>query len=159
MMGVGTKNGVQGSTKRCSRCAQDLPVEAFRWVEGPARGLLRSMCRDCDRDYAREYAEAHKDERRAYYYERKFGVTIAEYEAMLAAQGGRCAVCRNPEKRGRRGGGTKLLAVDHDHETGQVRGLVCHDCNTGLGMFLEDPELLERAAEYLRSCAVTKGVE
>jgi hypothetical protein len=71
------------------------------------------------------------------------GVTPEQYDEMLSAQGGTCAICEQVDHLGRR------LAVDHDHETGEVRGLLCGRCNTMLGQMNDDPELLRRAASYL----------
>src|SRR5262249_47723947 len=82
---------------------------------------------------------------RASHLKRKFGITLADYEAMLVAQGGGCAICGDPEPEGR------SLHVDHDHEDGQVRGLLCFRCNNALGDLREDVALLSRAASYLDS--------
>jgi hypothetical protein len=68
------------------------------------------------------------------------------YNAILKAQGGVCAICQKPPK-GK--GKEKYLHVDHDHLTSAVRGLLCGECNTGLGKFRDDPDLLIAAAEYL----------
>ncbi|MGE0576133.1 MAG: endonuclease VII domain-containing protein [Reyranella sp.] len=65
---------------------------------------------------------------------------------MERAQEGRCKICRRPAEEGQ----WKVLRVDHDHATGKIRGLLCHHCNVALGHFGDSPELLERAAEYLR---------
>lgn len=76
----------------------------------------------------------------------KYGITHAQYEEMLAAQGGGCAIC----------GGTKSnghghhLCIDHDHVTGAVRGLLCSDCNKAVGFLKEDPALALSLIEYLR---------
>lgn len=74
-----------------------------------------------------------------------YGVSQQQYEAMLAEQGGLCAVCRTDEWGGRHG----VPHVDHDHSTGAVRGLLCDNCNQGLGRFGDDPTRLRAAAEYL----------
>ena len=80
------------------------------------------------------------------------GLTQTQYDAMLAAQGGACAICRKPETEvgGKRGCVTvKRLAVDHDHETGHIRGLLCRRCNTALGFFGDDVAGLWAAVDYL----------
>lgn len=63
---------------------------------------------------------------------RRYGLTIAQYDEMLAAQGGVCAICRQPETYARLGK-IQRLAIDHDHETGMIRGLLCNRCNRRLG--------------------------
>lgn len=68
---------------------------------------------------------------------------VADYELLLHRQGGRCAICLSAEA-------SKALAIDHDHATGTVRGLLCAVCNTTLGRFRDDAERFERAASYLR---------
>jgi len=71
---------------------------------------------------------------------------------MLEAQGGVCKLCSKPETRvNPQTGGVSRLAVDHCHKTGVVRGLLCLDCNTGLGKFGDDPTLLLKAVEYLNT--------
>ena len=76
----------------------------------------------------------------------RYGMTMQEYKHMLALQGGVCAICRQPENEGYK----RNLSVDHDHETGQVRGLLCHQCNTGIAKFYDDPKRLVAAARYLK---------
>jgi len=77
---------------------------------------------------------------------RRYGITLEQYEAMLESQNGKCAICKGDCLTGRN------LAVDHDHETGKVRGLLCSKCNQGLGQ-LNNIELLQRAIDYLKeSC-------
>lgn len=78
---------------------------------------------------------------------RRFGLTLADYNRMLAEQNGCCAICRNPQADKR----TKRYHVDHCHATGRVRGLLCSSCNLGLGKFHDDAERLERAVVYLRA--------
>lgn len=78
---------------------------------------------------------------------REYGITPEQYDTMLAEQGGGCAICG--VEFAHRGGAR--LAVDHCHETGAVRGLLCSNCNQGLGKFGDDPERLDRAGMYLRA--------
>lgn len=77
------------------------------------------------------------------------GLSLADHAAMRSAHDDRCAICRQPETC-TRNGHRKLLAVDHDHATGAVRGLLCHFCNTGLGCFRDDPAHLAAAIKYLQ---------
>ena len=78
---------------------------------------------------------------------RNVGLTLEDYDTMLAGQGGGCAICGNHESGDKR---TPRFHVDHCHATGVVRGLLCSSCNLGLGKFADSPERLERAALYLR---------
>jgi hypothetical protein len=73
-----------------------------------------------------------------------YGITLADYDAMLEKQDGKCAICRSEETRA-----FKTLCVDHCHAEGHVRGLLCSSCNSGLGRFKDDPAALRRAAAYL----------
>jgi len=114
----------------------------------------------------RKYAAKHKDKRRAYQQvwqaankearrercrantlKKDYGITVEQYDAMLAAQNGRCALCRT-DKVGD-GRWNKRLAVDHDHVTGVVRGLLCSKCNIGLGAFGDNESTLAAAAHYV----------
>lgn len=84
---------------------------------------------------------------------RKFGITLEQYEEIKEQQGGVCFLCGKPEtkKQKRRAGEVVLdsLHVDHCHDTGKVRGLLCFRCNTGIGKLCDDPNLLRKAADYL----------
>lgn len=77
---------------------------------------------------------------------RKYGITAEQYDAMLISQDHRCKICRT-EANGR------MWHVDHDHESGRVRGVLCDNCNRGLGHFNDDPGRLRRAADYLEALA------
>lgn len=78
-----------------------------------------------------------------------YGLAPGEYASRLAAQGGRCAICgKKPQRR--------RLAVDHNHFSGEVRGLLCYFCNSALGIWEFDRDTARRAAEYL--AAISKGV-
>jgi hypothetical protein len=72
-----------------------------------------------------------------------YGITLDEFETRFDAQGGVCACCKKPPKPG------KVLFVDHDHETGEVRGLVHNGCNRGLGLIGEDAIIAGTPAQYL----------
>ena len=74
----------------------------------------------------------------------KFGLTPAAYAEMLAQQGGGCAICGKPQDQEK-----KRFPVDHCHKTGQVRGILCGNCNRALGLLQDNPSLLVRATSYL----------
>jgi len=101
-------------------------------------------------EYARRTLERYPDRHRHKGRRYKYGITAAEYSALLEVQGGACAICRQPEREVR-SGRVLDLSVDHDHLTGAVRGLLCKDCNTALGRMRDNPERLEAAAAYLRA--------
>ena len=85
---------------------------------------------------------------------RKYGVTLSDYDAMLAAQEGKCAICLAPEATQFKG----VFHVDHCHTTGAVRGLLCRGCNHMLGVVGDDPTKLLRAVAYLKGPQVAAEV-
>lgn len=137
----------------CSACKQMLPTTEFVRSSSTARGY-KTRCRSCRKrleprnpETARRWYRANLERTRSYRRFRMYGVSEVEYQALVQEQGGRCAICRNPPE-GRGKGG--VLVVDHDHETGAVRGLLCGLCNMGLGKFADSPERLLGAVAYLR---------
>lgn len=80
---------------------------------------------------------------------KQYGLTVGQFDEMLASQGSACAICRSTEP------GYRNWSVDHCHATGRVRGLLCLLCNTGLGKFRDNPDLMRRAIEYLAVPALT----
>ena len=95
-------------------------------------------------DYRAKNREVLRDKER----ERRFGITRQEYAEMFHAQNGVCAICSQPETATRHGR-IKALAVDHDHINGNVRGLLCADCNTGIGKLKENRDIMVSAIRYL----------
>ncbi len=81
---------------------------------------------------------------------KQYGLTIEAYNSLLAKQGGRCAICHEFETATNQYG-IKSLAVDHDHATGQVRGLLCSNCNQLIGRAKDNLGVLESAANYIRT--------
>ena len=88
------------------------------------------------------------DKRKSYKL-RRYGITLCDYRELNEKQDGLCAICGNKETTRHQNGDIKGLAVDHCHETGKVRGLLCYRCNTGIGKLMDDPKLLRKAANYL----------
>ena len=85
-----------------------------------------------------ELLRSSKPNRQSY----KANFTLAALDAIYSASDGNCEICQRPSKR--------RLALDHDHETGRLRGLLCMFCNTALGKFRDDPAVLQRAIDYLK---------
>jgi hypothetical protein len=151
------------ASKRCSQCKLVKPASAF-FPKPSEPTLLDSWCRLCCSQRCKERnarvradPELRKRTRtlnRNVILRLKYGLTREKYQAMHDAQGGLCAICRKPQvprKSVEGSNGHRELAVDHDHDTGTVRGLLCDRCNRGLGGFKDDLFLLLRAVDYLRS--------
>ena len=101
--------------------------------------------RSKQREYQRLWRAANVDEVRDRNLRHCYGIGTAEFDEMLAAQGGACAICGTTVW----GGKHKTPHVDHDHATGRIRGILCHGCNTGLGSFGDSPERMRLAIRYL----------
>jgi hypothetical protein len=125
--------------KRCPRCGIDKDESEF-WLNPKAKDGLQVWCKSCCRDYNR----ANLKVRRALHYKRK-GVSEEEYEKMFDSQLGACAICKRPQKELKR-----ALAVDHSHESGKIRGLLCDNCNRLLGYSKDSPLILHEAIIYLK---------
>ena len=103
-----------------------------------------------DREYYRKHRAQHGLSYRESELKRRFGITLHEYGQLMVKQGGKCAICGTDEG-GTRLGEVKALAVDHDHKTGRVRGLLCESCNQGIGKLKDDVEILQKAIDYLKA--------
>lgn len=125
--------------KWCSRCCQIKELGSFYKCNGKRSGRV-SHCTDCHRD-------KYSSNARRQITIAKYGITAADWQGMHDAQNGLCAICGKPPN----GGQWDILYTDHDHKSGQLRKLLCSNCNKGLGCFGDDPVVLERAAAYLRS--------
>lgn len=98
---------------------------------------------------AKQYRIEHPNAKRKQDLMEKYGITLEEYNSLLEKQDGGCAICGNKESGNKK---RKVLYVDHDHNTGKVRGLLCHYCNFGLGNFRDNTDYLKRAIAYLEEC-------
>jgi hypothetical protein len=102
--------------------------------------------------YQVKYRDKFPDKNRRYFRNhhlvKTYGITLEQYEAIYKQQGGVCGICGNPPDIGRHG--VARLAVDHDHATGKIRGLLCNNCNSGMGLIGDTAEHLVRALSYLK---------
>ena len=150
------------TTKLCPMCKLDLPLSSYQKAMG-RKNNVQAYCRQCTNQKNREHyssdpkaiekrrkREARRLEkdpmvkRRAELL-RVYGITLEEWYEIYDSQNGVCAICKQECKT------RKSLSVDHDHETGDIRGLLCNRCNRGLGLFRDDPEVLKNATRYLQS--------
>lgn len=134
--------------KVCVRCGEVKPVEDFPMSKVHRDGRY-PYCLVCKREYMRDLrqkqiADGTNARNMLLRALKRWGVDIDWWEERIKRQFGRCLICK-----GRWRGNHGRLVVDHNHATGKARGVICGDCNTGLGMFKDDPALLRRAAEYI----------
>lgn len=127
-------------------------------------------------EYMKQYNDAHQQQRRDWYRDhreesiarsvkwretnpeggfdahlrRKYGLSREKYDEMVVNQGNKCAICGSPPVGRTKRGPAERLDVDHDHDTGEVRGLICHPCNVMLGQARDNVEVLEAAILYLK---------
>ena len=151
----GEPAAVRTNGQFASTCAEHRQINTARATCarcGNVRdGSHKQYCRSCYRDYSAEWAKANpervRSKMRRHDLRRNYGITPEEWDAMLAAQGGTCAICQCVPGRGRR------FHVDHCHSSGKVRSLLCNRCNVAIGMAGEDAARLRRMADYCESFA------
>lgn len=144
--------------KRCPGCESEKDSSLY-YVDRASSDGLSCRCKSCiDAHQALKpkTPERNRIDARRWTLRTKFGLTEEAYASMLAGQLGLCAICGQPETNNGRSGAVKPLAIDHDHKSGKVRGLLCDNCNQALGRMEDDPERLEAAARYLRGAELSK---
>ncbi len=156
---------IRMKTKKCGgQCGKVLSVSAFGVCRrSPSR--LQRQCRECHNAAKRKSYKVHREQRIAdtrkwrednpdgYWHWKlwhKYGMRPVDYWRLFAQQEGVCGVCGEPETVMQKGKIIKL-AVDHNHETGEIRGLLCNRCNLMTGVSSDDPELLETGATWIRT--------
>jgi transcription elongation factor Elf1 len=132
-----TKRTLHGISTYCKLCTNAMQIERRATPEGAQKH------RDASKAWREANNERHRDNNARW----KYGIDHGTYETMLAAQDGKCAICKTTEP----GTGMERFAIDHCHGTKVVRGLLCNSCNNGLGRFKDDPDRLLKAATYLES--------
>lgn len=130
--GAPVRNKVIAGHKVCTVCKERKPVGDFYKNKVGDNFFVVGQCKPC-------YNKVSRDRELV----TKYGISREYYNGMLAVQGGGCAICHQPPN-------GKDLAVDHNHNTGVVRGLLCCNCNRGLGHLQDSSDMLLKAADYLK---------
>lgn len=146
--------------RHCYRCGTTKPLAEFYSSHREPRGGSETRCKPCIAEiqasyrtrnpdkvsiWEKNHAENRKPKHRDYMLKKLYGISQSAYNSLLASQNG-CAICGGPPGGVR---GKKTYGVDHCHATGKVRGLLCGNCNNGLGRFFDNPEFLRNAAKYI----------
>jgi len=137
-------------TKICTKCGKKKPatLEFFHKANKYKDGL-QYECKECRQKYHKKhYRKTGAKKQRITNLKRNYGLTEDEYNAMAAGQEYKCAICKKPVT-ATPNSSTAYFDVDHNHETGKVRGLLCRRCNLVLGMTHEDKLLLYATINYL----------
>ena len=137
--------------KTCSLCKKEKKDKEF-YIDRRSSSGRASRCKECSKSESKRWyqmSDKYRQIIRDSGLKHRFGIDSDDYFAMLEDQGGVCAICREKPS-------GKHLHVDHNHETGQIRGLLCKTCNHGLGNFKDNKIYLNNAIEYLDGKIVRK---
>lgn len=143
--------------KICSVCKIEKDESEY-WPDRRRKNGLMARCKECNKVQARKYRlstpnyekdkyQKYKTETRERHLKRKYGISLENYNDMLKEQNNKCAICGDDESYQFK----SVFHVDHSHETGEVRGLLCRGCNHMLGVVRDDPQILQNAIKYLSS--------
>lgn len=133
----------------CRRCKQEKPIEVFAARTDGGKVRRRRQCHSCRSEVRSALLKRQKpapESTRRRHLKYHYGITLEQYEEMLAAQGNSCAICLTHQN-----DLDRPLSVDHDHSTGDLRGLLCCLCNHGLGSAKDSPEILANMIRYLQN--------
>ena len=127
-------------TKKCTKCGEEKPINDFAKRNNRKSGI-QSSCKECN----------VKNKQDAQYYrdwklKAVYGITREDYNSLREKQNNCCAICGIHEKHAK----NSTLCVDHNHDTGEVRGLLCHKCNAAIGLLQDNHEFCFNASEYLK---------
>lgn len=152
-------------TKKCTRCGLEKDLtEFYLKIKGVEREIKNTFtrCKPCSYITVRKWAKKNKDKIRVYHqtWDRKnqkrqiesrliwkYSLSMEEFQKLSESQGNKCLICKVSAEHL----SLKKLYVDHDHKTGEIRGLLCRSCNIGIGMMKDNPEILRNAINYLET--------
>lgn len=135
------------TVRKCSTCGSVKDLGLFHKNKADKKFGRETRCKECSIKRLHAFSKSYtKEERRDISYKHRlkneYGLTVEQYEAMARKQKGVCKICEKPA--------SDRLHVDHNHLTNEVRGLLCGNCNRGLGLFKENPEIINSAISYLK---------
>lgn len=149
--------------KECTKCKQNKSLTEF-YKRKASKDGLNHWCKECHVQNNLKWTDDNPDKvkvkKKDYYYKHpdrvhnkelkhKFNITKEDYDKMLLQQNNKCAICNREEMTKGRSGKIRKLSVDHCHDSNKVRGLLCGKCNTALGLFEDDTNVLKQAIDYL----------
>jgi hypothetical protein len=134
--------------KTCKQCRVEKPFSEF-YKSKENRGGYTTMCKLCRKDYdkIRNSKPEQKVKQREWSYKRRYGISIEEYDRLAESQDHACKICGSTDSKR----GNKFLLVDHNHETDEIRGLLCNSCNVAIGLLGDNISTLQNAITYLNN--------
>lgn len=130
------------SPKICTKCGKEFPATTeFFFKDKRTKDGLQYFCKKCAYKRKQEWRKENRESARKTHLKHRYGITIEDYKELYNNQNGMCKIC-----------GTRydILYIDHNHKNDKVRGLLCSNCNAGLGMFKENKLILIKALNYLK---------
>ena len=148
---------MDGDTKLCRKCDTIKPLDAFYLAKnGKASGdklVRKGACKECQSRSAREWQAANRERATLNRWRSaikiNYGMSEQEWHELLQQQGGGCAICGETASIELSTGTVQRMSVDHCHNSGKIRGILCNTCNRAIGLLKDDARLLRRAADYL----------
>lgn len=134
---------VEQGQSHCPKCGLVKSIVEFSKDNATAFGVA-IYCKSCNKQAGKLRYRDHKAKFQAYDLNKKFGLTVEQFQNLLDSQGGVCEICKSGFKPNKRPG------VDHCHKTGKIRGILCDLCNKGIGHMRDSEEFLTAAAQYIR---------
>ena len=123
------------TNRTCRTCSIEKPIEEYYISNTGTKGQVyrRTICKPC---YSENECNRH--------IKKRYNMDVSDYDKLLEEQGSACAICETTEPQGQ-----GRFHIDHNHTTGEVRGLLCHSCNSGIGHLQDSPVILAEAIKYL----------